>query len=137
MAVGHYLNTQEELEHFNSLIGQAWLQGKRSIRVEFVDDGPTPAQFSALHVWCGLVAIQLNDAGFSVMQVLKHDAEIPWTKELAKEHLWRPIQKAMTGKRSSKDTGKLEYPEISETLSRHLAQTLGITPPPWPVKDRL
>ena len=83
------------------------------------------------------MAIQLNDAGYSVMQVLKHDAEIPWTKELVKEHLWKPVQQAMTGKRSSKDPGKLEYPDISETLARHLGQTLGINPPPWPVKEQL
>lgn len=132
MAQGHYLRNAEELDHFCALICQMWVAGNPNVRVEFVNTGPTPAQFNSLHLWCGQVADCLNDAGFSVMQVLKHDAEIPWSKELVKEHLWRPIQKAMTGEESSKNPSKLEYPEISETLSRHLAQTLGVSIPPWP-----
>lgn len=126
------ISIPERRRNFDAYADQQLIAGHKVI-VEIVQQGPTPSQFRALHLWFRQIAQSLNDAGYSVMRVLRHDAEIPWTEALVKEHLWRPIQKAMTGKVSTKDPKKLEYPEISETLSRHLAQTLdGYEPPPWP-----
>lgn len=95
----------------------------------------TEQQNKALHLWLRQVAECLNDAGFSVMQVLKHDAEIPWNEHLAKEHLWRPLQTVMTGNESTTDQGRLAYSDIEAVLARHLGEKLGVTLPPWPSEE--
>jgi len=92
----------------------------------------TESQNASLHLYLRRVAETLNDAGFSVLQVMRHDAEIPWTEELVKELLWRTIQQAMTGHESSTDCRKTDYAAIEEVLARHIAQSLGVVLPPWP-----
>lgn len=92
----------------------------------------TQQQNAALHLWLTQVAETLNDAGYSVMETLRHDAEIPWTQHRAKELLWRPVQEAMTGEQSTAECGKLDYSLIEEVISRHLSSRLGVTLPPFP-----
>ena len=91
-------------------------------------------QNSALHVYLGLLATALNDAGLDMRKVLKPSVDIPWTQKSAKEYLWKPIQKAMTGHRSSTKPERSEYTEIYEALNRHTATKFGISLP-WPTKD--
>ena len=55
-------------------------------------------------------------------KTLKQDAEIPWTTELVKEYLWKPIQSAVTGEKSSSDVSASDYDEIHKHLS-HLLST--------------
>ena len=95
----------------------------------------TMAQNSALHLWLGQLAQKLNDAGLDMKKTLKPDVEIPWTVQSAKDHLWRPIQRVITGDESTKDPERSEYNKIYETISRHLAQSHGITAPEWPTKN--
>jgi hypothetical protein len=38
-----------------------------------------------------MLAEALNERGLGVMEVMKHDAEIPWTRDTAKEYLWRSL----------------------------------------------
>lgn len=92
----------------------------------------TEQQNKALHVWLRQVSECLNDAGFSVMKTLRHDAELPWTEHSAKELLWRPVQEAMTGKESTTECNRVEYSDIERVIARHLGQRLGVTLPPWP-----
>jgi len=74
--------------------------------------------------------------------VLKHDVEIPWTQETAKDHLWRPIQQAMLKKESTTELDTAEVRQVYEVLNRHLSGKLGVTvpfpsnePPPHPGVD--
>ena len=83
-------------------------------------------QRKALHLYFELLAEALNDAGYDMRKTLKKDIEIPWTKELVKDFLWRPIQKAMTRKTSTEDLDKLEVPDIYDVLDRHTSSKLGI-----------
>lgn len=92
----------------------------------------TRAQQNSLHLWLRRVADCLNDAGFSVMQVMRHDAEIPWTEASVKELLWRPVQRVMVNHESTTDCDKLDYPAIEEVIARHIAQSIGVTLPAWP-----
>jgi hypothetical protein len=100
-----------------------------------VSEQRTLQQNKALHLWLRQVSEALNDAGFSVMMTLKHDAEIPWTPERAKELLWRPVQEAMTGNESTADQNKLAYSDIEQVIARHLGQKLGVTLPPFPSEE--
>lgn len=95
----------------------------------------TIAQNNALHLWLGQLAHTLNNAGMDMKKTLKPHVEIPWTVQSAKEHLWRPIQIAMTDKESTKEQERADYSKIYETICRHLAQSHGITAPEWPTKN--
>ena len=51
----------------------------------------TTTQNKALHVYCGLVADALNDAGFDMRRFIKPEIDIPWSMVSVKEHLWKVI----------------------------------------------
>jgi hypothetical protein len=96
----------------------------------------TLSQNRALHLFLAQLCEVLNEAGLDMRTVLKQDVEIPWTVGSAKEHLWRPIQKALTEKRSTTEITTVEPTIIHETLCRHLASKLGVACPPWPSRER-
>ena len=94
----------------------------------------TLTQNRALHKFCQMLADKLNEAGLDQKKVLKPEVEIPWTQEAVKEHLWRPIQKAVTGLDSTTKPEASQYSDIYEVLNRHLTTKLGVHVP-WPNKE--
>lgn len=130
------VTTPDQLQEFLEHVEARKYKGERVwVKFKEPENHRTLSQNAALHKWLTDVANTLNDAGYSVMTTLRHDAEIPWTQHSAKELLWRPVQVAMTGKESSTEPTKLEYPDISETIIRHLSERTGVTLPPWPTRD--
>ena len=94
----------------------------------------SPRQNNALHLYCGSLANALNEAGLDMRTVLKPAVEINWTKDTVKNYLWRPIQVLVTGDQSTVDPDSDEYPQVFETLYRHMASKFGIAVP-WPTKE--
>jgi hypothetical protein len=92
-------------------------------------------QNNSLHLYLSHLAEALNDAGYDMKRTLKKEVDIPWGKESAKEHLWRPIQELLTKKDSTTKPTTEEYVYIYEVLSRHLVEKLGVNVP-WPSKDK-
>lgn len=92
----------------------------------------TLKQNAALHKFCEMLAEQLNDAGLDMRKVMKPDVDIPWSMLTAKEHLWRPVQKAMTDKTSTTEADTAEYSEIYSVLMRHLSEKFNGVYVPWP-----
>lgn len=88
-------------------------------------------QNNSLHKYLELLSLELNERGLDMRVVLKPEIDIPWTKESAKNHLWRPIQVAMTDKSSTAKANRDEYPQVYETLNRHLSDKFGVHIP-WP-----
>ena len=66
-------------------------------------------------------------------KTLKQDVDIPWSKDRAKEFLWRPIQKALTKKDSTTKPTTKDYVYIYEVLSRYMVDKFGVNVP-WPEK---
>ena len=128
------ISTESGLAHFMSMVGQMRLSGKRVV-VELIEDARTPAQSNALHLWCELVAATLNAAGLDMRRAVREEVDIPWTKESVKRYLWKPLQEVMTGHESTTRPSKLEYPEISETITRHFASKFGVQLPVWPHRE--
>jgi len=89
----------------------------------------TTYQNKALHQYFENVANTLNDAGLDMKAVLKPEIDIPWSKSTVKEQLWRPIEKAMTGKESTTEMTTIELSDIYDVLHRHLSEKLGINVP--------
>lgn len=98
----------------------------------------TPTQRGALHVWFGLLAQVLNEAGFTksvfYRKYAKEGISIPWSGESIKEDFYKPTLAAMTGKGSTEDMNTVEPSQICEIVGHALQDRLGITPPPWPTR---
>jgi len=94
----------------------------------------TLTQNRALHKFCQILADKLNEAGLDQKKVLKPEVEIPWTMEAVKEGLWKPVQEAVTGLKSTTKPETSQYSDIYEVLNRHLTTKLGVHVP-WPTKE--
>lgn len=68
------------------------------------------------------LADQLNESGFDMKRTLKESVDIPWTPDLVKEHLWRSVQKAVTGKESTTQLTSTEIDKVFEILAKHLGE---------------
>ena len=70
------------------------------------------------------------DLGAAGLEVI----DVPWTMDLCKERLWRPVQKTMTKKTSTTKPERKQYSEIYEVLNRYTAERFGISIG-WPCID--
>ncbi len=93
----------------------------------------TLTQNASLHLFCQLLADALNDGGFDFRVFIKEGYPVPFNKNLVKDYLWRPIQKAITGKSSTAKPETHEYSVIYDALNVKLADhDIHV---PWPCKD--
>lgn len=81
----------------------------------------TDAQNRALHKYCEDVANALNEAGIDFTVFFKPGYEVPWSKYIVKDNVWRPVQEAMFGVESTKDMDKGDVDKIYEVINRKLA----------------
>ena len=90
----------------------------------------TIQQNKALHKWFELLAEALNDGGLDMKTVLKAEIEIPWTKDMIKEHLWKPIQKLYLKKNSTANLSKKDdIDKIFDIINRQIGEKWGIYVP--------
>ena len=87
----------------------------------------TIQQNRALHKYCKNLSEALNDAGLDARETLKPEVEIPWTPEMVKELMFKPIMKAMLEKESTTELNTGEVNKVYEVLNRHTAQKLGVS----------
>lgn len=96
----------------------------------------TDQQNESLHVFCEQLAETLNDSGLEMKAVLSvKEIDVPWNKDTVKEVLWKPIQKAKTGKKSTTELSRVEPSEVHAILMRHLGEKLGVPYIPWPSEE--
>lgn len=88
-----------------------------------VNSKRTLDQNAALHLYFSLVADELNAAGFPIKATLEHyKVDIDWSAESVKSLIWKPIQKHLTGKKSTtelKKTGEID--EVYDHINRWLS----------------
>lgn len=94
----------------------------------------TEPQNRSLHKYLTTLAAELNAGGFSLKFSLgTKEIDLEWTMEKCKELIWRPIQIALTGKKSTKDLDKVsEIDSIYEHLNRFFSQEPFMLHIPWP-----
>lgn len=90
-------------------------------------------QTASLHVYLRQVAQGLNEKGFSVSTFFKEGVEIPFSEEIVKDNIWRPIQKAVVQKDSTKDLTTTETQQVFEIVNRAVGER-GIHVP-WPSRS--
>ena len=105
-------------------------EGQPVLNATLVKKGTrTNQQNRALHLWLKKLVLELDNAGLDMKAVIKPEVDIPWTTDLAKEYLWRPLQKAMLGTESTRDLETGDISKVYETLNRHLANKFGVSVP--------
>ncbi len=91
----------------------------------------TIQQNRALHLFCEQYADALNDAGLDMKRTLKPEIAIPWTPENVKNHLFKPILKALTGKSSTTKMDTADPSKVCDIINRFMAEKHGISVE-WP-----
>lgn len=82
----------------------------------------TGSQNRALHKYCSMLAEVLNDQGLSFTMFFKEGYDVPWTMNIVKDNIWRPVQIAMTGKESTTEPQTVDYLKIYEIVNRKLSE---------------
>lgn len=95
----------------------------------------TNTQNACLHLYCQQIADELGDRGITFEKFFKAGFEVPWTMEIVKENVWRPVQIAICGEVSTTKPLTTDYQKIYEPLNLKLSEW-GIEIP-WPSKDSL
>lgn len=83
-------------------------------------------QNRALHLMFRQLADALTDAGFDIRKTLKSDFEIMWTAYSVKELLWRPVQKAVCGKKSTTEITTEEINKIFDVITKGIGEKTGV-----------
>jgi hypothetical protein len=99
-------------------------------------DNKTPVQRSnqqnkALHKYCEMVAHELENGGHTMQDVVKKIdmCEIYPTTRTVKEIIFKPIQEAVLGKKSTTELTTNEINKVYEVMSMFLAKEFEISLP--------
>jgi hypothetical protein len=86
-----------------------------------------------MHKWFELKAEQCRNAGVSPRMAFDKTIELEMTPEIMKE-IWRSVQKAMYGKKSTTELSKTgEIEELTEHLNRFFANEFNLEGIEFPV----
>ncbi len=88
----------------------------------------TDQQNKALHLWFRQVAEALRDMD---EEYDFRDIKVPIrpTESLVKEYMWKPIQQALYGSKSTTQLEKMEVADVYDHLNRLLGERFGIHVP--------
>lgn len=89
----------------------------------------TAKQNNALHLYFTLLAQALNESGYDMKKVIRQEVDIPWNPYSIKEYLWRPVQEAQLGKKSTTKLKKNEIDQVYETINRVIGERTGVHVP--------
>lgn len=82
------------------------------------------AQNKSIHLFCKKLADELNGKGYYMQLVLKPTYELRWDTKTVKEHLFKPIEKALLNKTSTTELDTSEVTKVHEQLMMALQDKL-------------
>jgi len=95
----------------------------------------TSQQNKALHLYCQMVADEMNAAGYDFQQAIT--LPVKMTGELVKEYMFKRIMSVMySDKESTTELSKTEIQEVYEAMNAATAQKFGVSMN-WPSDDAL
>jgi len=127
------INSRQSLEAYKKYLDAEFEKHKYLRMTAKTGRQRTQTQNKALHVFVALLADELNAAGYDFRTFVREGYEVPWSPELVKDYIWRPIQKAITGKESTTKPETHEYAKIYDSVNLKMVE-YGIFVP-WPVKN--
>lgn len=131
MPEGYYVDSPQR---FDYMVEQLRAKGF-PFYIEVQTSRISGPQFNALHVWCHDTAIVLNDAGFDkrvVFAAMREGVQLPWHKDSVKEDLWKPVQYAVNGEKSTTRQSTKDPDKVLNVLCRWIGEKFGVVLPPWP-----
>ena len=129
------VNSDKSLEEIISLIRQSYAEYKYiDVEIKVKGKARSGQQNRALHKYFSMLADKLNEAGLDMRKTLREDVEMPWSADLVKDFMWRPLQKAMFDVDSTAKMKRADYTKVYEVLNRHTASKLGVSVA-WPSED--
>ena len=84
----------------------------------------TLKQNDSIHLFCSKLANELNGKGYYVQLVLKPTYELRWDTKTVKEHLFKPIEKALFKKESTTELTTDEVNKVHLQLMMALQDKL-------------
>ena len=91
-------------------------------------------QNSAIHLWCNMIAQQLNNNGLYVSDIIKTQSH--WNMSKVKENIFKPVVKSLYDKDSTTKLKKDEFEQIIDTIIQAFA-TKGIVISDFPNRQDL
>ena len=89
-------------------------------------------QNAALHLYFTILAVELNNAGYSFKKVMsepqRYKADINWNLDLVKNYLWKPIQDVSFKKKRTSSLNKDELTKVYDLVNRYTSN-MGISVP--------
>lgn len=131
----HIINNRQSLEAYKKHLDAEFEKHHYLRMTKKTGRQRTQTQNKALHVFCAQLAKALNDAGFDFRTFVKDGFDVPFTPELVKDYIWRPIQKCVTGKESTTKPETHEYAQIYDVVNLKLIEHEIFVP--WPSKDNI
>jgi hypothetical protein len=102
------------------------------VKIEPYKKTRTNQQNRALHLYFSFMADALNEFTSFQYQGLKDTYEIPYNVTIVKEFVWRPVQKAITGKESTTKLTTSDINEILRTFDKFFSEKgIELTFPSW------
>ena len=90
----------------------------------------TPKQLDSLHLWFGMLAKALNDAGLErEVSFLGKHIKVPWSKDSVKKYIWLEPMKTATGKTSTTKLERFEVGKVYDILNVWFGENLSIHVP--------
>ena len=132
-----HLNNQDKINEAITKLASIEPNGEYEIEIKKLPKTRTSQMNRALHLYCNQVSEQLNEQGQTVKMVLeKSEVERTWDMDAVKSLLWKPIQLAVHGKKSTAECTTAEYKKPYKYLAHYLATYFGITLPFPNIKDK-
>ena len=127
------INSKQSLEAYKKFLDAQFEQHKYLRPTLKTGKQRTQTQNKSLHLFCEMLANILNDGGIDFRVFIKEGYPVPFNDMLVKEYIWRPIQKAITGKESTIKPAPHEYALIYDAVNTKMVEH-GIYVP-WPCKE--
>lgn len=89
----------------------------------------TNKQNRAIHKYCDNLAAELNGVGATIGVEILTMKRQPFDMMLVKEHIWRPVQIALTGKKSTTKLNTIEVSQVYEKIDRLFFHQYGFAVP--------
>jgi len=94
----------------------------------------TNVQNASLHLYCEMVAGELNHQALDMHKVLSPAIAIPWNQTLVKELIWKSVQVSMIDEESTTKANRGDYGKIHKVIYCHLLNEFNVDVP-WPSKE--
>lgn len=97
----------------------------------------TPKQHRALHLFFTILSDAFNESGLTVKDILEViNIGVKWTPVSVKESFWKPIQKALLNKESTKDLNTIEITKVVDVITEALGTRIGFEMPEFPSEEQ-